>query len=139
MLQAKWLVALLVLLSFGCGARSSPAPTAGKPARSLQVRQGLASFYGAEFDGKLTASGVRFDMDAMVAAHPDYPFGTLVRVTRVETGRSVTVTIVDRGPARGPRAEGVIIDLSRAAAKALGFTREGRTRVRLDVLRWGGA
>ena len=138
MLAAKCFAVLSVGLSVGCGARSSPAPATRKPAATQHVRLGLASFYGAEFDGKVTASGVRFDMDAMVAAHPEYPFGTLVRVTRVETGRSVTVTIVDRGPARGPRAEGVIIDLSRAAAKALGFTREGRTRVRLEVLRWGG-
>jgi rare lipoprotein A len=98
---------------------------------------GLASYYGKDFDGKLAASGVRFDMDAMVAAHPTYPFGTIVRVTRIETGRSVRVTIIDRGPASGPHGEGVIIDLSQAAAKTLGFIREGRTRVRVDVLRWG--
>jgi len=80
---------------------------------------------------------VRFDSHAMVAAHPAYPFGTLVRVTNLANGRSVKVRILDRGPARGPRADGVIIDLSFAAAQALGFIREGRTRVRLVVLRWG--
>jgi rare lipoprotein A len=73
----------------------------------------------------------------MVAAHPSYPFGTLVRVTNLKNGRSVRVRIVDRGPARGPRDDGVIIDLSRAAAEALDFVREGRTRVRVEVLRWG--
>jgi rare lipoprotein A len=76
-------------------------------------------------------------MNAMVAAHPTYPFGTIVRVTNLNNGRSVRVRIVDRGPAPGPRAEGVIIDLSQGAAAALDFVREGRTPVRLDVLRLG--
>lgn len=73
-------------------------------------------------------------MNAMVAAHPRYPFGTLVRVTNLANGRSVEVRIVDRGPARQPQAEGVIIDLSRRAAETLGFVQQGRTRVRLEVL-----
>jgi rare lipoprotein A len=73
-------------------------------------------------------------MNAMVAAHPTYPFGTIVRVTNLGNGRSATVRILDRGPARG---NGVIIDVSRGAADKLGFIREGRTRVRLEVLRWG--
>jgi rare lipoprotein A len=75
-------------------------------------------------------------MNDMVAAHPTYPFGTLVRVTNLTNGRSVRVRILDRGPARRLRAQGVIIDLSHAAAKALGFLEEGRTRVRLEVLEW---
>jgi rare lipoprotein A len=108
------------------------------PAGHRVVPEGLASFYGRAFDRKMTASGVRFDNHAMIAAHPTYPFGTLVRVTNLANGRSVQVRIQDRGPAPGPRAEGVIIDLSFAAAQALGFVHEGRTRVRLEVLRWGG-
>jgi peptidoglycan lytic transglycosylase len=76
-------------------------------------------------------------MHAMVAAHPTYPFGTVVRVTSLENGRSVRVRIVDRGPAPGPRAEGVIIDLSERAAGDLGFLRDGRARVRVEVVRWG--
>jgi rare lipoprotein A len=97
----------------------------------------LASYYGEDFHGRTTASGVRFDMNAMVAAHPTYPFGTIVRVTNLQNGRSVRVRIVDRGPAAGPRVAGVIIDVSRRAAQALGFIREGRTRVRVEVERWG--
>jgi len=73
----------------------------------------------------------------MMAAHPAYPFGTLIRVTNLTNGRSVQVRVQDRGPAPGPRAAGVIIDLSFAAARALDFVQEGRTRVRLEVLRWG--
>jgi rare lipoprotein A len=76
-------------------------------------------------------------MNANVAAHPSYPFQTVVRVTNLANGRSVQVRIVDRGPAAGPRADGVIIDVSRGAAQALGFIGAGRTRVRLEVLRWG--
>jgi rare lipoprotein A len=86
----------------------------------------------------MTASGIKFDMNANVAAHPSYPFQTVVRVTNLSNGRSIRVRIVDRGPAAGPRADGVIIDVSRGAAQALGFIRAGRTRVRLEVLRWGG-
>jgi rare lipoprotein A len=104
----------------------------------LAARVGLASYYGQGFQGKLSASGVAFDMNAMVAAHPSYPFGTLVRVTNLKNGRSTRLEIVDRGPAPGPRSEGVIIDVSRRAAESLGFRRDGRTRVRVEVLRWGG-
>ena len=123
----------------GCAARV-PAPKAS-PGRTrvLEVREGLASYYGQEFHGKVAASGVRFDVNAMVAAHPSYPFGTLVRVTNLRNGRSVRVRIQDRGPAPRPRADGVIIDLSRRAAQGLGFIPNGRTRVRLEVLGWGTA
>jgi peptidoglycan lytic transglycosylase len=73
----------------------------------------------------------------MVAAHPSYPFGTVVRVTNLTNKRQVVVRVVDRGPAKGPRSEGVLIDVSSGAAESLGFVRKGRTRVRLEVLRWG--
>jgi rare lipoprotein A len=131
------LLPALALTIGGCAARSHPPrtePTTGR----LEVREGLASFYARDFDHKVTASGVRFDNRAMMAAHPVYPFGTLIRVTNLANGRSVQVRIQDRGPAAGPRAAGVIIDLSFAAARALDFVQSGRTRVRLEVLRWGG-
>jgi rare lipoprotein A len=132
--------------STGCAARTRPpgpvpappAPAAPAKARAtLEVREGLASYYGAAFHGRIAASGARFDMNAMVAAHPTYPFGTLVRVTHLRNGRTVQVRIMDRGPARGPRADGVIIDLSQAAARALALIADGRARVRVEVLRWG--
>jgi rare lipoprotein A len=119
-------------------ARRVPAAPAPLPTRVLETRTGLASYYGEEFHGKLTASGRPFDMNAMVAAHPTYPFGTRLRVTNLANGRSVEVRVQDRGPARRPRADGVILDLSRGAAERLGFIRQGRTRVRLDVLEWAG-
>jgi rare lipoprotein A len=138
MYRIAWIVVpALVLASSGCAARS-PAPTP-TPVRAgvLDVREGLASYYGPGFDGRTTASGVRFDMNAMVAAHPSYPFGTVVRVTNLTNQRAVEVRILDRGPAQGPRAAGVLIDLSYGAAQALGFIQDGRARVRLEVLRWG--
>ena len=126
-------VAMLVFIP-GCATRSSAPP---RPA-AVEVREGLASYYGPGFHGKLTASGARFDMHAMVAAHPTYPFGSLVRVTNLANGRAIDVRVLDRGPAQGPRAAGVLIDLSYGAARALGFLDDGLTRVRLEVLRWGG-
>jgi rare lipoprotein A len=136
--RGSWILcaALLPAVS-GCAARSQAPAPAGRPPGILEVREGLASYYGREFDGKPTASGTPFDMHAMVAAHPSYPFGTVVRVTNLSNGRSVRVRILDRGPAAHVRTAGVIIDLSYGAARALGFLREGRTRVRLEVLRWG--
>jgi len=104
---------------------------------SLAVTEGLASYYGEDFQGKRTASGAAFDMNAMVAAHPRYPFGTLVRVTNLRNGRSTQVRIVDRGPAAERQAAGVIIDVSLRAAQSLDFIKAGRTRVRIEVLQWG--
>jgi rare lipoprotein A len=98
---------------------------------------GLASFYGERFEGKQTASGFIFQKDQLVAAHPSYPFGTRVRVTSLENGRSVVVRIVDRGPSSENVHDGVIIDLSERAAELLGFIEDGRQRVRLRVLNWG--
>ena len=95
--------------------------------------RGFATYYARLFDGRQTASGTIFDNDDLVAAHPAYPFGTRVRVTNLRNGRTVLVTVVDRGPVRSARASGVIIDLSRAAAERLDFIEEGRTRVRLEI------
>jgi rare lipoprotein A len=125
----------------GCAPRHATANPPSAPAvasaRVLDAREGLASYYGKAFHGKLTASGAPFDMNAMMAAHPSYPFGTLVRVTNLRNRRSVELHILDRGPAKRQRADGVIIDVSHGAARALGFVRTGRTRVKIEVLRWG--
>lgn len=129
------ILALAVCVS-AC-ARRVPAPTPSAGARVLETREGLASFYGEAFQGRTTASGRPFDMNEMVAAHPRYPFGTLLRVTNLTNGQSINVTVQDRGPAQQQQAAGVIIDVSRGAAEALGFVRQGRVRVRLEVLQWG--
>lgn len=91
---------------------------------------GTASWYGKRFHGRLTASGSRFDMNALTAAHPDLPFGTRLRVTHLDSERSVIVTVNDRGPF----IKGRVIDLSRAAAEKLGFINNGLAEVRVEVL-----
>ena len=116
---------------------AEPRVVPREPPAILEVRQGLASYYGPGFEGKKTASGIPFDKSAMVAAHPTYPFGTVVRVTNLANKRHLDLRVVDRGPAKGPRSEGVLIDVSEGAAANLGFIRQGRTRVRIEVLRWG--
>ena len=73
----------------------------------------------------------------MVAAHASYPLGTLVRVTNLENHESTEVRITDRGASKKNRREGVIIDVSQAAATRLKMKKDGRVRVRLDVLEWG--
>ena len=78
---------------------------------------GIASWYGGQFHGRLTANGERFTMFAMTAAHKELPFGSIVRVRQAGSGRSVVVRINDRGPF----VEGRVIDLSRSAAQSLGM------------------
>jgi rare lipoprotein A len=86
---------------------------------------GGASWYGPGFHGKKAASGERFNQNAVTAAHRSLPFGTVVKVVDQRTGKSVTVTINDRGPFH----KGRIIDLSKAAATKLGFRNAGTTKV----------
>lgn len=129
----------VLMAGAACADRASARVAVASPLRALEVSEGLASFYGRAFHGKRTASGRPFDMNALTAAHPSYPLGTIVRVTNLENGRSVRVRVDDRGPAAGPRGDGVVIDLSRGAARSLDFIDEGRTRVRIEVLRWGGS
>lgn len=92
------------------------------------TQTGLASWYGHDFAGKKTSSGVRFDPMQLTCAHRTLPLGTRLLVTSHETGRSVVVTVNDRGPYAGPDR---IIDLSRAAASRLGMIREGLNSVTL--------
>lgn len=94
---------------------------------------GMASWYGREFNGKKTASGERFNMNELTAAHKTLPFGTLVRVKNFDNGKTVTVRINDRGPYRGKR----IIDLSYGAARKVGMLKYGEAQVGIAVLRKG--
>jgi rare lipoprotein A len=99
-------------------------------AAALPAEEGLASWYGGKFHGRRTASGEIFDTRQLTAAHRSLPFGTWVLVTNLENGKSVTVRINDRGPF----VEGRVIDLSLAAAAAIGLTGKGVVPVRLQVL-----
>ena len=93
--------------------------------------EGIASWYGPGFHGKPTASGERYDQDALTAAHPYWAFGTRVKVTLLSTGKSAVVRINDRFPAY----KGRLIDVSRGTAKAIGLIGPGTGRVKLEVVR----
>ena len=91
---------------------------------------GIASWYGPDFHGKLTANGEVFDQNAVTAAHKTLPLPSVVRVTNLENGRSVIVRINDRGPF----VNGRIIDLSRRSAQLLGMEGKGTAKVRVQIL-----
>jgi rare lipoprotein A len=96
---------------------------------ALQLERGHASWYGGKFHGRRTASGENYNKYALTAAHKTLPFGTIVRVRSVALGREVNVRINDRGPF----APGRVIDVSQAAAKALGLMGAGVTEVSLQL------
>lgn len=101
-------------------------------AEELHDIEGLASWYGGKFQGRLTANGEVFDTNQLTAAHRTLPFGTLVRVTNPRNAQSVVVRINDRGPF----VEGRVIDLSRAAAERIGIAAAGVAAVELEVVHW---
>ncbi|HXV61558.1 MAG TPA: septal ring lytic transglycosylase RlpA family protein [Vicinamibacteria bacterium] len=121
----------VVLLASGCSSRRAPV-SPGPPPR--HVEEGLASWYGIEEAGRATASGEIMDPERMTAAHKTLPFGSLVRVTDLESRQEVEVIINDRGPF----VKGRIIDLSFGAARELGLAEKGVTPVRIEVLGLSG-
>jgi rare lipoprotein A (peptidoglycan hydrolase) len=130
---------MLALLLGGCALTSNreatpPAPAAVPDAvpnaQGPTVEQvGNASWYGPAQDGKETASGETFDQNKLTAAHPTLPLGTKAVVTNLENGKSVEVTINDRGP----YAKGRKIDLSRAAARQIGMSTRGVAKVKIET------
>ena len=109
---------------------ASPPAALPTPAPSTIIETGLASWYGAKHHGKRTASGEIFDQKKFTAAHRTLPWGSIVKVTNLDNGKSVEVRINDRGPF----TKGRIIDLSRAAARAVGMLESGVSPVRMEVL-----
>lgn len=97
---------------------------------SLLIQQGVASFYGRRFHLRKTSNGEVFHMDSLTAAHKTLPFGTVLKVTRVDTGKSVLVKVNDRLPKYSKR----IIDLSRGSATKLDMIHDGVAIVRLEVI-----
>ena len=127
------LVPLLLSLLAACSSNPRPSAYAFPPAETPAVGtvvEGVASWYGPGYDGKMSSSGEVFDQDALTAAHAYWAFGTRVKVTFPATGRSVVVRINDRFPSHKGRA----IDLSRGAAKAIGLIGPGTGEVRLEVV-----
>lgn len=119
---------LLVALTVSCSGRR---PRTGPPPGPEPVPlEGIASWYGLEEKGRPTANGEPMDPERMTAAHRTLPFGTRLRVTDLDTGKSVEVVVNDRGPF----VEGRILDLSYASARELGILGRGLARVRLTLL-----
>lgn len=134
-LKLRILLACALAASLAACAAPRPAPAPAPPApppvaapAASFSQSGVASWYGASHNGRRTASGETYDMNDMTAAHRSLPFGSVVRVTREDDGRSVTVRINDRGP----YARGRIIDLSAKAARDLGMTERGVARVKIE-------
>jgi rare lipoprotein A len=120
------LVTLLAVSACGHGPRRSLADAPGEVAATLE--EGLASFYADSLQGHATASGRPYDREAFTCAHRTWPFGTRLLVTEPVGGRRVVVTVTDRGP----WVAGRVVDLSRAAARALGLAERGVIRVRVE-------
>jgi rare lipoprotein A len=111
-----------------CVSTRSAEPRMTEASRG-RIETGVASFYASKFHGRRTASGERYNSQALTAAHPSLPFGAMVRVTSLANGKTVVVRINDRGPF----VAGRIIDLSQAAAQALQVA--GLMRVEVEHLR----
>lgn len=128
------LIAISILCG-GCQTLRIPNPTTHSPqiyeAKPFFTQEGIASWYGGKWIGRLTANGERYRADDLTAAHKKLPFHTRVRVIDLKTGKSVLVRINNRGPF----VRGRIIDLSVVAAKKLGTYDRGLARVRIEALR----
>jgi rare lipoprotein A len=131
-------VGLVVCAALSITSSAAVAKTSKSSPANGKTQTGKASYYCCKrFHGEKTAFGKTYNRNHLVAAHPSYPFGTLVRVTNLGNERQVEVRIIDRGPTRAQRKKGTIIDLSRAAAEKLGMIKQGRAQVRLEVVEWG--
>lgn len=143
-------IALLGLLLAGCASHNGGGPPVagegtyrvGRPYEVHGVwyhpavdynydHTGVASWYGEEFEGRLTANGEIFDLNRLTAAHTTLPMPSIIQVTNLENGRSLQLRVNDRGPF----ADGRLIDVSRRAAQLLGFEHRGTTLVRVKVLK----
>ena len=131
------LLALIALSLFltSCGTSSRLGEAGNKEDRALKkgqkIEEGIASWYGPNFHGKLTANGERYDMYALTAAHRTLPFNTVLQVKNLDNGKSVQVRINDRGP----YAKNRIIDLSKKAARQIDMLGPGTAPVELILLR----
>lgn len=128
-LLAGWLCALALLVLAGCS--STPKSGSGSAsATSGHSETGQASYYGNEFHGRKTANGEQFDQAKLTAAHRTLPFGTRLKVTNTQNGKSVQVRVNDRGPF----VKGRVIDLSSSAFKTIASLNAGVVPVRIQVV-----
>ena len=128
------LASLIVAVAFAAALLAVPAPEAHVPTRvseaPMWTQNGKVSWYGPGFHGRQTANGEIFDTNEMTMAHRSLAFGSKVRVTNLDNGRSIVVRVNDRGPYVGGR----IADLSHAAASRLGFVEDGVVRARIELI-----
>jgi rare lipoprotein A len=125
------LVASFSIMS-GCAKKTTAhVPPSVKPARIGETETGIASWYGAPYNGRRAANGEMYDMEKLTAAHRSLPFDTWVEVTNLENQKRVDVRITDRGPF----VNGRIIDLSLAAAREIDMVGAGIVKVRIKVIR----
>ena len=135
-------LAILALVAFAAQAQTTPAaparapaaapaPSAAAPApaSAAGVETGLAAVYSDKLQGRKTASGQVYDRNKLTTAHKTLPFGTKVKVTNVKNDKSVVLLVNDRGPTQAGR----VVDVSPAAAKALGISARGTAEVRVEV------
>ena len=126
---AAFMLLVTVAGSSAQAAASSHAHDLPQPHKAKQWTQaGKATWYGRRFQGHRTASGEAFDLNMLTCAHRTLPIGALIRVTNLGNRKSIMVRVNDRGPIQA----GLIVDLSYAAARSLGFDRKGIAHVRLD-------
>lgn len=111
-----------------CGKR----PTHAKHPYKAYKEEGIASWYGWRMKGFKTANGERYNPKDMTAAHRTLPFNTVVKVTNLDNDKSCEVRINDRGPAKWTHR---LIDLSKAAAEKLGYTKKGTVHVRVETVK----
>lgn len=132
LLPVLWLaLSLLGACSSSRSVSKGPTRSPAKAPRGTYSQTGLGSYYANKFAGRATASGSTYRPGEMTAAHNTLPFGTLIRVTNTRNGRSVEVTVTDRGP----HTKGYIVDVSRRAAEQLDIIEAGVVPVQLVVLR----
>jgi rare lipoprotein A len=108
----------------------TPLVSSTRTINPAKVQYGTASFYADKFEGKQTANGEIFTQKGMTAAHNSLPLGTWIKVTNLSNKRSVVVKVNDRLHHKNPR----LVDLSKSAAQKLGYTGQGLSKVRVDVL-----
>ena len=127
-----WPLLLALMLLTSCGStRKVSRNSRGAGSYRAYTQKGLGSYYADKFAGRPTASGSTYQPGKMTAAHNTLPFGTLIRVTNTRNGRSVEVTVTDRGP----HTKGYIVDVSRRAAVQLDIIEAGVVPVQLTVVR----
>ena len=128
--KALLLLAVVALLGSGCASAPRAQPSAGASVTQSGPAVGVASYYGKRYHGRKTASGERFNMHELTAAHRTLPFGTNLKVTNLANDRSVVVRVNDRGPFKRDR----ILDVSLEAARRLQMVAAGLARVRIEPL-----